>query len=214
MPRKLHPLWFLTYNCMRKKSWWPAWFPYPISWLRAIILCVTAGFPLSFSFRIFGLTGFSVTARTGHPGPAALMSLVSLILPFVFLSYVHHFTVNRGRREPGWPSKLPSPKSIWEGFFALTVFLLSSLILLVVIALNVSRYYYDVSEEELGFLVIVYFLTMVYFYQAEYLIRNFSPITTDKTSSTQTPASKLAVKQPEYSVDDELEKLRREMNGQ
>ena len=58
---------------------WPAWFPYPISWLR--------GFVLSRSFGFFVISGIPEVANTGDF--FILLAVAWLVQPFVF-TFLHY----------------------------------------------------------------------------------------------------------------------------
>jgi hypothetical protein len=58
---------------------WPAWFPYPISWLR--------GFILSRSFGFFVISGISEVGNTGDF--FILLTVAWLVQPFVF-TFLHY----------------------------------------------------------------------------------------------------------------------------
>jgi hypothetical protein len=60
---------------------WPAWFPYPISWLR--------GFVLSRSFGFFVISGISEVSNTGDF--FILLTVAWLVQPFVF-TFLHYLT--------------------------------------------------------------------------------------------------------------------------
>ncbi len=69
-------------NCkLMKIPSWPAWFPYPISWLR--------GFVLSRSFGFFVISGISEVSNTGDF--FILLTVAWLVQPFVF-TFLHYLT--------------------------------------------------------------------------------------------------------------------------
>lgn len=164
------------------KNLWPTWFPYPVSWLRGFLLCFLMAFPILLSFRTIGRAGALLTYKTGHPGPIILSLTIAMVVPFIFLSYVHHFTINRGRREIGWPANLPSSRSIWE----------------------------DIPDRKLSIYVAIWFVIVTYFYQAEYLIQNFSPRSSTPQPQPQPPTSP-APNPSKQNVNEELERLKREI---
>lgn len=196
-----------------KKSWWPVWFPYPSSWLRSIVLILAMGV-LVFSVRIFGLTGFFLYQATNNMGLFVRLLFIGLIFPFVLIIYLHHFLINRGKRPAGWSKRLPSPRSISEGFYALNVFILSSAI---VMGIGISfcdpdRSCENISDATVGLISIFWVVILAYFYQAEYLVRKFSakPSSSSESPFPVTNSQKASIS-PTESLDMEIEQMRKDL---
>lgn len=106
-----------------------------------------------------------------------------LLLPFVLLTYIHYILF--GKPPKRWPRWLPQPSSMWEGFYALLVSILAILAGVAVVmpfhdfSSNFSSqsefvsYYQDpeVIEREGAWFGLVVFISGVYLYQVEHLIR-------------------------------------------
>jgi hypothetical protein len=167
---------------------WPAWFPYPSSWLRtfALVLWIAV---------ILRIAGFWSLALGGVL--AVITDHIELLLSFVGLgllvsvlafSYPHHFLF--GKSVPRYPRWLPSPRSLWEGFYAPIVMLLAFVaVLLILIPFLIPNCNYETSEQisycleltgrELAnyeyrmaqIAGVIWFVSAVYLYQAEYLTR-------------------------------------------
>jgi hypothetical protein len=167
---------------------WPAWFPYPSSWLRTFAL-------LLWMAVILRIAGFWSLALGGVL--AVITNHIELLLSFVGLgllvsvlafSYPHHFLF--GKSVPRYPRWLPSPRSLWEGFYAPIVMLLAFVaVLLILIPFLIPNCNYGTSEQ-IGYCLeltgrelanyqynmaqiasVIWFVSAVYLYQAEYLTR-------------------------------------------
>jgi hypothetical protein len=77
---------------------WPAWFPYPISWLR--------GFVLSRSFGFFVISGIPEVSNTGDF--FILLTVAWLVQPFLF-TFLHYLTATTIEAAiTGLPSQVPN----------------------------------------------------------------------------------------------------------
>jgi hypothetical protein len=77
---------------------WPAWFPYPISWLR--------GFVLSRSFGFLVISGISEVSNTGDF--FILLTVAWLVQPFLF-TFLHYLTAATIEAAiTGLPSQVPN----------------------------------------------------------------------------------------------------------
>lgn len=108
---------------------------------------------------------------------------LGLLLPFVLLAYTYYILF--GKPPKRWPRWLPQPSSMWEGLYALIVSILA--ILAGVVAImpfhdfssnfnsqsELVSYYQDpeVIEREGAWFGLVVFISGVYLYQIEHLIR-------------------------------------------
>jgi hypothetical protein len=167
---------------------WPAWFPYPSSWLRTFALVLWMAV-------ILRIAGFWSLALGGVL--AVITDHIELLLSFVGLgllvsvlgfSYPHHFLF--GKSVPRYPRWLPSPRSLWEGFYAPIVMLLAFVaVLLILIPFLIPNCNYETSTQ-IGYCLertgrelanyeyrmaqiagVIWFVSAVYLYQAEYLTR-------------------------------------------
>lgn len=147
------------------KSLWPVWFPHPTAWLEALIVGLLLT-PLSIGWFFFTVIGATVTNASGNLGPFFLFSSVGFFVPFVVLAYIHSFFWKT--RPPKWDNRLPSPRSIFEAFYALAATTVAGLISLSVVMffINVRRYYTVQDYERFGsFFSIVWFVAAAYLYQ-------------------------------------------------
>ena len=168
---------------------WPAWFPYPSSWLRTFALVLWMGVIL----RIAGFWSFALGGVL-----AAITAQLELLLAFLGLgllvsvlafSYLHHFLF--GKSLPRSTRWLPHLRSLWEGVYAPIVMLLAFIsVLIILIPFIIPNCNYQTAEQ-IGYCVeltgkelvkhqyrmdqigsIIWFVSAVYLYQAEYLIRH------------------------------------------
>lgn len=204
---------------------WPAWFPYPSSWLRTFALVL-------WSAVILRIAGFWSLALGGIL--AIITARLELLLSFLGLgllvsiltfSYLHHFLFSKSL--PRYPRWLPSPRSLWEGLYAPIVMLLAfvaALFILVPFLIpncnygtsepigycfdltgrELVKYEYRMAEIGAG----IWLISAVYLYQAEYLIRR--RLIPKLNVALQNPKSR----KKRYQIDDtdvEIDHLRGEM---
>lgn len=102
-----------------QKFHWSAWLPYPISWLRALILV-----PIAFPGAIlifFGLTGAIISAIGNSPVILIFSVVFGLLIPTIILSFPYHFFWFIWKKQPSltrWPNWIPGSSSLWEAFYA------------------------------------------------------------------------------------------------
>jgi hypothetical protein len=129
---------------------------------------------------------------------------LGLIVSVLVLSYLHHFLF--GKSPPQYPQWLPSPRSLWEGFYAPIVMLVAFVPVLIILipfflpdcsyttaaqveycfeltARELANYEYRMAQ--IG--AFIWFTSALYLYQADYLIQqrltlksNVSPKLTKK----------------------------------
>lgn len=167
---------------------WPKWFPYPSSWLRTLALLLWIAVVLritGFWSLVLGGTLAVITERL-----ELLLSFLGLglIVSVLVLSYLHHFLF--GKSPPQYPEWLPSPSSLWEGFYAPIVMLVAFVpVLIILVPFLIPNCSYTTPERieycleltgrelanyEYGMAQIgafIWFTSALYLYQAEYLIR-------------------------------------------
>lgn len=168
---------------------WPVWFPYPSSWLRTFALVLW----MAVILRIAGFwslaLGGVLALITTHLELLLLFLGLGLLVSVLVFSYLHHFLF--GKSLPRYPRWLPSPRSLWEGFYAPIVMLLAFVaVLLILVPFLIPNCNYEVSEQiaycfkptgrELALYeyrmaeiaAVIWLISAVYLYQAEYLIRH------------------------------------------
>lgn len=103
------------------KFQWAAWFPYPISWLRALIL-VPIAFPAS-RLIVLGLAGTITSAIINSPTLLIFCFLLGLLIPTIILSFPYHFFWFIWQKQPStrYPKWIPRSSSLWEAFYATVV---------------------------------------------------------------------------------------------
>lgn len=180
------------------KFHWPAWFPYPSSWLRALILVPIAFFGIR--LIAFSLTGVIISFNRNTPKLFILSTLFGLLIPTIFLAFVYHVfwfvwgSKTYNNRLPKWVLSLIS---LWSGFYATVVIGLSFFIVLAIfseLAFSNCKFSYEIAEELNGYAgcitsratrvifksienktfitkpwFLIWFLTATYLYQIEYL---------------------------------------------
>lgn len=165
---------------------WPAWFPYPSSWLRSVILLLWVGIVV----RIFGYWGMFfgdlISRLADHPILFLQILGVSLLGSCLVLSYIYHLI--DFKKSSKW---FPRPIKLWEGIYAPLVFLMSIIIVILIghpfipwndCTLSVipqssycSRIVDSYITELTDFEVIIWLGSILYFYQIEYLLRLYFP---------------------------------------
>lgn len=112
---------------------WPTWFPYPSSWLRALIL-VPIAFPGAILIDIaFG--GILLSIIQNNRFSLIIFTLLGLFLPTIFLSFIYHIFWFRWHKPPAlnrWFKCWQDSSSWWEGLYATFVIGLSFLSLVTI----------------------------------------------------------------------------------
>lgn len=100
---------------------WFAWLPYPISWLRALVL-VPIAFPVA-RLIVLGFTGTAISAIGNILVVLVFCLVFGLFLPTIVLSFPYHFFLFIWQQpSPIHTSKwMPNSESLWEAFCATVV---------------------------------------------------------------------------------------------
>ncbi len=160
---------------------WPRWFPYPSSWLRATCLFLWAFIVLTIFARWGGFWSSFIYDISNNHHLALLILAISLIAAIAIFSYSHHF-ITSAFKKPRKFSKYPGSQSIWEGILAVIVLFIATLIFLIVVVPfypeSCSIYssychvrYWESAELVVSSGMLVSFISTLYLYQAEFLIR-------------------------------------------
>jgi hypothetical protein len=216
---------------------WPAWFPYPSSWFRAVIL-IPIAFPGT-RLIVFGFGGTILSFLTNSPTLLIFSVLFGLLIPIIFLAFIYHIFWFVWQKQKSWnclPKWMPSLISLWSGFYATCVMGLSFLLILSLfseLAFSECKSYYGISDELSGcagrmtgraakvlfystennnFLnkpwFIIWIITAAYLYQAEYLVRHrFIPTLKSTLQNYRSTRKTYIVNQ----TDLELDRLRSDM---
>ncbi|RCJ23160.1 hypothetical protein A6S26_00965 [Nostoc sp. ATCC 43529] len=133
---------------------WPIWFPYPSSWLRAIVL-VPIAFPGT-RLIVFGFLGMLISVFSNSPLLLIFSVLFGLLIPTVFLAFVYHifwFIWHKPKSYNKLPRWIPSLSSLWAGFYGTVVMALSFIIIIIIFSQLADldcRSYYKLSESFSG----------------------------------------------------------------
>ncbi|MBG1261758.1 hypothetical protein [Nostoc commune] len=213
-----------------QKFYWPLWFPYPSSWLKALILNLLLSF-IIFVLKNPGKVGYRITYFVNSPHLFAIFTILLLLSPIPIISFTHHFLhllISRFISEIQAPEigktqgLLPGIMSWWEGLYAWLVIAISTLIaalfstiLLPFFNLSYARpveYYRQIQDINNNIILIFglfYISAGALTYQIEYLVRHriISAYSGNKERK-QTDESK---SNTDLKTDKELNRLRGEM---
>ncbi|MEH2338847.1 hypothetical protein [Nostoc sp.] len=119
-----------------QKFYWPLWFPYPISWLKALILNFFLSF-IIFVLKNPGKVAYLIAYFDNSPELFAIFTILLLLCPIPIISFTHHclhLLIGRFIPEIQAPEigrtqgLLPGIMSWWEGLYAWLVIAISTLI--------------------------------------------------------------------------------------
>ncbi|NJR61885.1 MAG: hypothetical protein HC769_25485 [Cyanobacteria bacterium CRU_2_1] len=166
---------------------YPKWFPYPSSWLNAILLAFLTGL-VGYVMQGLIWTGFGMSVMVDAPEPVIIMSVVAILSPIVVIAAVHHiihlfltqFAPKLQAPEIGKTTGLfPGLFSWWEGLWSWMTMMVSILMCLIIMILahegfNVSFDKNSVNSEVdierlSGFLGCIWLTITAYLYQFTYL---------------------------------------------
>ncbi|QLE57657.1 hypothetical protein [Nostoc sp. TCL26-01] len=114
-----------------RKWHWPAWFPYPSSWFRALILLPIA-LPGT-HLIVFGLTGLMISISQNRPVMLIFSILFGLLIPTISLAFIYHFIwfIWHDHHSHNNLYKLvPGFMSLWAGLY--TTFVMAASFMLIV----------------------------------------------------------------------------------
>lgn len=145
---------------------WPAWFPYPQSWFRAVLQILYL-VPVGYVYRTLGENRSFMEFATKSPQTLGFLILVTVLLPFAAVAWGNDILVI-SRKPTYWPKRLPSPLSLWEGLFSVLILLLSLVLIFALLLFFYTGKPETFISEQMG---IIYFVFAAYMFQADYLIR-------------------------------------------
>ncbi|MBN3907400.1 MAG: hypothetical protein HWQ35_12795 [Nostoc sp. NMS1] len=210
---------------------WPVWFPYPSSWLRAIIL-VPIAFPGT-RLIVFGLAGVFISVLGNSPIIFIFSILFGLLIPTAFLAFVYHifwFIWQKPKSSNKLPKWIPTLNSLWAGFYGTVVMGLSFMLILTIfseVAFSSCNLYNKIPEyfngctghltgratngvfysiENNDFLsqrwFMIWMFTAAYLYQLEHLvIKRFIPKLKVLLQSLQTRHKSYSVDRADLEID-------------
>jgi hypothetical protein len=224
-------------NQTSKKSNWPVWFPYPSSWLKAIVLALFLRV-IAFVFTHTGEFGFKIANFTNSPELFIVFAILAIISPIIVITFTHHifhiiisqFFPSIQAPEIGKPKGfIPGIVSIWEGLYGWLVILLSTLILFLLMTIlfpisNLNFYqpveFYTEFEETVNLiLTCIWTINAALLYQIDFLFKQrllslssttYKPETNRPIPSPSNPTI-TAKSDNNNAVDVELENLRGSM---
>ncbi|MDZ7964728.1 MAG: hypothetical protein RM368_07085 [Nostoc sp. DedSLP03] len=116
--------------------YWPLWFPYPSSWLKALILTLFLRV-IIFIVQNTGKLGYRIAYFVNSPDLFAIFTILLILSPIPIISLTHHclhLLISRFISEIQAPEIgrtqgfLPGIMSWWEGLYAWLVIVISTLI--------------------------------------------------------------------------------------
>ncbi|MEH2134390.1 MAG: hypothetical protein V7K86_28020 [Nostoc sp.] len=207
-----------------QKFYWPLWFPYPSSWLKALILTLFLSV-IIFVLNNPGKVGYRIVYLVQSPKLFAIFTILLLLCPIPIISFTHHFIhllISQFTSEIQAPEigrtqgLLPGIMSWWEGLYAWLVIAISTLIaalfstiLLPFFNLSYPRsieYYTQIENNIIVIFGLFQISGMALTYQIEYLVRQ--RIISTYSVPKETDASK---SNTDSGIDIELNRLRGEM---
>jgi hypothetical protein len=105
------------------KNLYPAWFPYPVSWLRAIASALLLFF-LGICLRVTGFLGVLLSSHDDYSMLFTMLTIGCLIF-VMSVTCAHHILL--GKKNPKLPAWIPGPSSLREGMNAFIVIIPSLL---------------------------------------------------------------------------------------
>jgi hypothetical protein len=156
---------------------WSAWFPYPQSWLRAV-LQVLYLVPVGWFFRGLSENTAIPEIASRSPQMVGLLILGVIFLPFLAVAWGTEILVI-SRKPAYWPKGIPSPNSLWEGLFSILIMLLFAVFLFIFML-----FYLPMSEgpPKGEYAALYYLIFSACMYQLDYLIRKGIEDTKDSPS--------------------------------
>lgn len=168
---------------------WVAWFPYPSSWLKSLILTVFLSIVIII-VKFIGKTGVYLSAIIGSPEMCVFFVILALLSPIPAIAEAHHiihllvarFYPKIQAPEIGKPRGLvPGLISWWEGLYGWVVIVLSTLtatvfcsIFLPFLSLSyekVANEYNQSAQTIQALFAIVWMINAALIYQFEYLVK-------------------------------------------
>ncbi|MBN4005365.1 hypothetical protein [Nostoc sp. LPT] len=122
-----------------QKFYWPLWFPYPSSWLKAFILTLFLRV-IIFVIKNTGKVGYDIVYFVHSPELFFIFTILLILSPIPIISLTHHclhLLISRFASETQAPEigrtqgLLPGIMSWWEGLYAWLIIAISTLIVLI-----------------------------------------------------------------------------------
>ncbi|MEH2044794.1 hypothetical protein [Nostoc sp.] len=210
-----------------QKFYWPLWFPYPSSWLKALILTLFLRV-IIFVVKNAGKVGYNIVYFVHSPELFFIFTILLILSPIPIISLTHHclyLLISRFVLEIQAPEigrtqgLLPGIISWWEGLYAWLVIAISTLIAAffstILLPLFYPSYdrqieYYTQIENINSNLILIfglfYLFTGALIYQIKYLVRHRIISAYSGNKEKDTTESNINL-----NTDKELNRLRGEM---
>ncbi|MFM7406801.1 MAG: hypothetical protein ACKO3K_09095 [Cuspidothrix sp.] len=107
------------------KLTWPAWFPYPSSWLKSIVIAFLLGI-IGRIIYLSGNIGYKIAYWADSPSLFIIVSILILISPIFIITFTHHifhivikqlFPKIQSQEMQNIEGFIPGIISIWEGLY-------------------------------------------------------------------------------------------------
>jgi len=175
----------------------PKWIPYPISWLRMLVLMgITA--IVGGSLRFFGTYGAIISYGFRNWGLFTSLTLIGFTIPFIAYAYLHSWIL--GKKRDGYSKNIPAPNSIKESLTSFVVLILSVVITVII---TFPFFPNDATSNVKAFVELasaIWIIVILYLFQWHYLITN--PIPKKQNVEEPNPQKKVD------SIDRELMRLK------
>ena len=198
----------------KSRSWWPAWFPYPSSWVRAFLVMMLIAL-LGVSLRFTGFWGLVISSTSGNVIPFLFLGLIGFSAPFLLVAYTHNFIWKKAPVR--WPHWLPSPASLKEGLTAMIVMVVSiaadliTLVPFMACALRGDQFVCSpLTDAQTTLATTVLFVSAAYLYQYDYLVRRRRSHRKQQRATTLTSPKVPSAIDP---LEAELNQLRKNLNS-
>ncbi|MBW4675295.1 MAG: hypothetical protein KME52_15125 [Desmonostoc geniculatum HA4340-LM1] len=172
-----------------QKFHWPLWFPYPSSWLKALILALLLKV-IIFVVDSTGKVGYRIAYFVNSLELFVMFTILLILSPIIIITFTHHclhLLISRFISEIQAPEIgktqgfFPGIMSWWEGLYAWLVIVISTLIATFFCTIflpdfNLSyaqplEYYRGFHNKIIVLFGLFYILTGALIYQIEYLVR-------------------------------------------
>ncbi|MCF2146724.1 hypothetical protein IQ276_009715 [Desmonostoc muscorum LEGE 12446] len=172
-----------------QKFHWPLWFPYPSSWLKALILALLLRV-IIFVVDSTGKVGYRIAYFVNSLELFVMFTILLILSPIIIITFTHHclhLLLSRFISEIQAPEIgktqgfFPGIMSWWEGLYAWLVIVISTLIATFFCTIflpdfNLSyaqplEYYRGFHNKIIVLFGLFYILTGALIYQLEYLVR-------------------------------------------
>ncbi|MBE9179117.1 hypothetical protein IQ268_11145 [Oculatella sp. LEGE 06141] len=166
----------------------PTWFPFPSSWLNAVLLLFLTVATSYISDKLFDV-GFNFSEFADSPEPFILFGVVALLSPIPVIALFHHFIhLGIGKMAPKLQSPeigkvkgfLPGLISWWEGLQSWLVMSVSTLSMIGIATVTYRFFNIDFSPTAsiihgnedgfMGLLGISWLVCAAYLYQVAHLV--------------------------------------------